>query len=60
MRVRVSGVEYESEKGISEVAIDNDYLPKINMPARESQKKQRRERGRRWRREAGRGEMARG
>jgi hypothetical protein len=60
MHVRVSGVEYESKKGISKVAIDNDYLPKIYMPTRESQKEQRQERGRRWRREAGRGETARG
>ena len=44
MRVRVSGVEYESEKGISEVAIDNDYLPKIYMPARVSERAKARER----------------
>ena len=59
MRVRVSGVEYESEKGISEVAVDDDCLPKINMPARESLRKSKGERegedgagrqgGERWR-----------
>ena len=52
-------MEYESEKCISEVTVDNDCLSKINMPARESLRKGKGERegedgagrqgGERWR-----------